>query len=143
MAECNSGYIMKYMLDTNICVYIIEKRYSEVFKHFESNISKNNVLCISMITFAKLMHGVKKSNRQKDNMRALWKFLSLIDILPFDSDAAVEYGEICAYLQSKGKTIGVMDMLIAGHALAQNAILVTNNIREFERVNNLRLENWV
>ncbi len=98
---------------------------------------------ISAITLAELEHGVEKSAYPEKNAVALAQFLSIIDVLPFDDSAAMEYGRICAHLQRRGTPIGVMDNLIAAHAKAEKLILVTNNTREFERVPGLELENWV
>ena len=83
----------------------------------------------------------KRASPEK-NAAALMQFLAIMDVLPFNDLAAVEYGKICAYLQQRGTPIGTMDMLIAGHARAEGLILVTNNVREFERVPNLMVENW-
>ena len=131
---------MTYMLDTNICIYAIKNKPEQVLERLEANLSKG--LCISAITLAELEHGVEKSSRQDRNAAALLQFLSILDVLPFDDLAAVEYGKICAYLQRLGKPIGTMDMLITGHARAEGLTLVTNNVREFERVPELRIENW-
>ena len=131
---------MTYMLDTNICIYAIKNRPEQVLSRIKENLLRG--LCISAITLAELEHGVEKSRFPERNRAALLQFLSILEVLPFDDDAAEEYGRICADLQRKGMPIGTMDMLIAGHARAENLILVTNNIREFERVENLRLENW-
>ena len=131
---------MTYMLDTNICIYAIKNRPKQVFEKIKENLFCG--LSISAITLAELEHGVEKSQYPDRNRAALLQFLSILEILPFDDDAAVEYGKICADLQRKGTPIGTMDMLIAGHARAEHIILVTNNTREFERVENLRLENW-
>ena len=131
---------MTYMLDTNICIYAIKNRPKQVLEKIKENLFCG--LCISAITLAELEHGVEKSQYPDRNRAALLQFLSILEILPFDDDAAVEYGKICADLQRKGTPIGTMDMLIAGHARAEHVILVTNNTREFERVENLRLENW-
>ena len=131
---------MTYMLDTNICIYAIKNRPKQVFEKIKENLFCG--LCISAITLAELEHGVEKSLYPERNRAALLQFLSILDVLPFDDDAATEYGKICADLQRKGTPIGTMDMLIAGHARAEHVILVTNNTREFERVDGLRLENW-
>lgn len=131
---------MTYMLDTNICIYAIKNRPKQVFAKIKENLFCG--LCISAITLGELERGVEKSRFPERNRAALLQFLSILDVLPFDDDAAVEYGKVCADLQRKGTPIGTMDMLIAGHARAENVILVTNNTREFERVENLRLENW-
>lgn len=132
---------MKYMLDTNICVYLIKKKPENVLKNLHSNME--NGVAISAITLAELMHGVEASAFPEKNALALNQFLSIIDILPFDDEAAVEYGKICATLRRQGTPIGAMDMLIAAHAKSKGLIIVTNNVREFERVEGLELENWV
>ncbi|MBP5632639.1 MAG: type II toxin-antitoxin system VapC family toxin [Clostridia bacterium] len=131
---------MTYMLDTNICIYAIKNKPRQVFDLIKDNIG--NGLCISSITLAELEYGVEKSMYPEKNRSALLQFLSILNVLPFDDNAAVEYGIICASLQRKGTPIGTMDMLIAAHAKAADLILVTNNTREFERVENIRLENW-
>lgn len=132
---------MKYMLDTNICVYLIKKKPENVLTNLYSNIDEG--VAISAITLAELIHGVEASAYPEKNMLALNQFLSIVDILPFDDEAASEYGKICAMLRRQGTPIGAMDMLIAAHAKAKGLIIVTNNVREFERVEGLGLENWV
>lgn len=132
---------MTYMLDTNICIYAIKNKPELVLQRLKSNLQKG--ISISAITLAELEYGVEKSAHPETNRAALLQFLSILDILPFDDLASVEYGEICAYLQKQGTPIGTMDMLIAGHARAEGLILVTNNVREFERVPMLEIENWV
>ena len=131
---------MKYMLDTNICIYAIKNKPATVSQRLQEHSERE--LCISIITLAELTHGVYKSVNKEKNMDALLQFLLKIEILPFDMLAAVEYGKICAYLQSQGTPIGTMDMLIAAHALSRSLTIVTNNVREFERVPNLMIENW-
>ena len=131
---------MTYMLDTNICIYAIKNKPEQVLRRLEDNMQYG--LCISAITLAELEHGVEKSLFPERNRAALMQFISILDVLPFDDLAAVKYGEICAHLQKIGKPIGTMDMLIAGHAKAEHMILVTNNVREFERVPDLEIENW-
>ncbi|MCD8082488.1 MAG: type II toxin-antitoxin system VapC family toxin [Clostridiales bacterium] len=131
---------MTYMLDTNICIYAIKNKPEKVLARLKNNLPEG--LCISAITLAELEHGVAKSTYPEKNGVALLQFLSILDVLPFDEDAAVEYGDICASLQKKGTPIGTMDMLIAAHARSQELILVTNNLREFNRVSDLKTENW-
>lgn len=131
---------MKYMLDTNICIYAIKHKPEQVLHIMKEKLFEG--LCISSITLAELAHGVEKSASRDRNAEALLKFLTALTVLPFDDMAAVEYGRICAYLQRQGTPIGTMDMLIAAHAKAENLILVTNNTREFIRVPDIRLENW-
>ena len=131
---------MKYMLDTNICIYAIKNKPECVFRHVSDNIKKG--LCISVITFAELKYGIAKSDFPEKNAKSLSKLLSYISVLPFDETAAEEYGKLCADLKKKGTPIGVMDMLIAAHAKAGDCIFVTNNVREFECVEGLAIENW-
>ena len=131
---------MTYMLDTNICIYTMKKKPEMVLQRFRAEL--DNGICISSITLAELEYGMKHSSNPAKNEQALLRFLTPLSILPFGPAAASEYGEIRAYLQSQGTLIGPLDMLIAGHARVEKMILVTNNIREFERVPGLELENW-
>lgn len=132
---------MTYMLDTNICVYVIKHKPEQVFQRMQENLQKG--LCISAVTLAELEHGIEKSSYPEKNRAALTRFLAIIKVLPFDETAANEYGKVCAGLQRRGTPIGTMDMLIAEHAIAADCIIVTNHIREFERVPGLTIENWV
>lgn len=131
---------MKYMLDTNICIHVIKHRPEAVIRNFLKH--DPNELCISSITYAELMHGVEKSQDVERNRVAITLFLSAISILDFDNYAAEEYGKIRADLERKGTPIGPMDTLIAAHARAEDLTLVTNNTREFDRVEGLDVENW-
>ena len=131
---------MKYMLDTNICIHVIKHRPEAVIRNFLKH--DPNELCISSITYAELMHGVEKSQDVERNRVAITRFLSAISILDFDNYAAEEYGKIRADLERKGTPIGPMDTLIAAHARAEDLTLVTNNTREFDRVEGLDVENW-
>jgi len=129
------------MLDTNICIYIIKNRPPSVKEKFqEFNIGE---LCISTITVSELMYGVYKSEFIEKNLKAIESFLMPFDIVDYDYQASMEYGKIRASLEKQGRVIGNMDMQIAGHALALNLQLVTNNTKEFERVEGLHLDNWV
>lgn len=131
---------MKYMLDTNICIYAIKHRPSAVIQNFMKH--DPDEMCISSITYGELMHGVEKSQATERNRVAMTLFLSPITILEFDSRAAEEYGKVRTCLERKGTPIGPMDMLIAGHARAKGLVLVTNNTREFFRVEDLKVEDW-
>ena len=131
---------MIYMLDTNICIYTMKRKPEQVLRRFQRELDEG--LCISSITLAELEYGMRHSSDPVRNEQALLRFLAPLSILPFGASAASEYGEIRAYLQSRGTPIGPLDMLIAGHARAENLILVTNNVREFERVPDLEIENW-
>jgi tRNA(fMet)-specific endonuclease VapC len=129
------------MLDTNICIYIIKnkpKSVKEKFREFEIG-----ELCISTITVSELMYGAFKSEHTEKNLKAIESFLMPFEIVEYDFMASVEYGKIRANLEKKGQVLGNMDMQIAGHALALDLVLVTNNTREFERVEGLGLDNWV
>lgn len=132
---------MKYMLDTNICIYIISKKPGNVLENLKARMDEG--FSISSITLAELEYGVAYSEKKRKNADALAQFLAFISILPFEEAAAAEYGAIHAHLRKKGTPIGPLDALIAAHARAENLILVTNNTREFERVPGLKLENWV
>lgn len=131
---------MTYMLDTNICIYAMKKKPEKVLQRFRETLDSG--LCISSITLAELEYGMKHSSDPAKNESALLRFLAPLSILPFGAAAASEYGGIRAYLQSKGTPIGPLDMLIAGHATAENLVLVTNNVKEFMRVPDLEIENW-
>lgn len=131
---------MKYMLDTNICIYAIKNKPYQVVERIKENL--HNGLCISIITLAELEKGVANSNYPEKNRGSLANFLIATSIYQFDEAAAREYGEIYTKLKRKGTLIGIMDMLIAAHAKSKGLILVTNNVREFERVEGLKIENW-
>ena len=131
---------MEYLLDTNICIYIIKKKPAEVFERFKK-LTIGDV-GISSITLAELQFGIEKSSNSEKNREALAKFLTPIEIIDYGFDATVEYGIIRAELEKKGIPIGPLDMLIASHAKSLDVILVTNNVREFERIAGLKIENW-
>lgn len=132
---------MKYLLDTNICIYIIKKKPLEVLQKFKSY--PVGEIGISSITVAELKYGVQKSQQSERNERALDKFLIPLVIAEFDYKAAVVYGKIRAELEAKGTPIGPLDNLIAAHAKSLNVTLVTNNTKEFSRVSDLKFTNWV
>lgn len=132
---------MNYILDTNICIYLIKKKPPEVIEKFKT-LTPGSV-GISSITLAELEYGVMKSSMQEKNQQALFDFLLPLDIYDFNENAALAYGMIRADLERTGATIGSLDLLIAAHAKAINQVLVTNNIREFSRVKGLMIENWV
>lgn len=132
---------MKYLLDTNIIAYIINERPPEVISKFQS-LSKDEI-SVSSIVVAELWYGVAKSHKKEQNKFALENFLAPLTIIDFDVIAAKFYAVIRADLESKGMIIGSNDILIASHALSLGLTLVTNNTKEFGRVNGLKLENWV
>ena len=131
---------MRYMLDTNICIYYINKKSPHIMEKVRQYMLDG--ICISAITLAELEHGVAKSAYPERNADKLAQFLSIFDVLSFDGEAATVYGIIQADLQRKGTPISPMDTLISAHARAAGLTLVTNNLREFERVEGLALENW-
>jgi tRNA(fMet)-specific endonuclease VapC len=131
---------MDYLLDTNICIYIIKKKPAEVFEKFK-NLAIGDV-GISSITLAELQYGIEKSSNSLKNREALEKFLTPIEIVDYGYEATVEYGIIRAELEKNGIPIGPLDTLIASHAKSLDVILVTNNVREFERIPGLKIENW-
>jgi len=132
---------MKYMLDTNICIYIIKKKPDKVIRHLRE--LRLSDVCISSITLSELEYGVEKSEQRDRNKIALAKFIAPIEVIAYDDLAAARYGGIRSFLEKNGISIGALDMLIAAHALAEDLILVTNNEREFKRVPGLKIENWV
>lgn len=132
---------MKYMLDTNMCIYIIKKHPENVLKKFTQ--FEVGDICISSVTLAELMFGVQKSHHQQKNKAALEEFTSPLEILPFDEEAAAHYGYVRAYLEKKGTPIGSLDTMIAAHAQSLRFTLVTNNKKEFSRIPNLKIEDWV
>ena len=131
---------MRYMLDTNIIVYAKNSRPEEVLNKLKQY--KPEELCISSITMVELEYGVCNSSKPLQNRLALITFLSNIEIIPFDANSAKEYGEIRYNLKTKGELIGANDMLIAAHAKSLGYTLVTNNTKEFEKIDGLSLDNW-
>jgi tRNA(fMet)-specific endonuclease VapC len=128
------------LLDTNICIYIINTKPPEVLARFRQ--FRLGEIGISSVVAAELAYGVAKSGSAR-NRQALEMFLAPLDILPFDEKALWAYGDVRADLERRGLAIGSLDTMIAAHAFSLNATLVTNNLREFSRVNGLLLENWV
>ena len=132
---------MKYLLDTNICIYIINKKPATVLKRIQTK--RPDQVAISTITQAELEYGLARSRFPERNRAALLQFLFPFQLLDFDQLAAVQYGTIRSDLESKGRPIGAMDLLIAAQAVSRNLVLVTNNEKEFGRVEGLNIENWV
>ncbi len=131
---------MKYMLDTNICIYLIKQKPPKVLKHFKSHAVGD--IGISSITLAELRYGVSKSRQVERNRQALDEFILPLEIDDFGEKAAMEYGAVRAELEKAGKPVGSMDMLIGAHALALGATLVTNNVKEFRQIKNLKVVDW-
>lgn len=132
---------MKYMLDTNMCIYLIKRKPHQVLEKFQT-LSAGDI-SLSTVTVAELQYGIAKSQRPQQNQTALDLFLAPLAIVDFDSAAARQYGQIRAELEQMGTPIGAYDLLIAGHARSLNATLVTNHTREFARVSDLKTENWI
>lgn len=132
---------MHYLLDTNICVYLIKSRPSEVLERFSKHSPQDVAICT--ITLFELQYGVEKSQYGQRSEEALAKFLLPLNLIDLDRSAAIDAAVIRAQLERNGMPIGPYDLLIAGLARSQDMTLVTNNTREFERIVGLHLENWV
>ena len=131
---------MNYLIDTHICIYIMNQRPHELvqkFKKFEIG-----QIGISSITVSELNYGVAKSQQKKSNTKRLEEFLTPFVILPYDENASKYYGTIRSHLESQDNVIGPLDILIAAHAISENLTLVTNNEKEFQRIDSLKVENW-
>ena len=131
---------MKYMLDTNICIYLIKKKPEKVLRHFKAHAIGD--IGISSITLAELRYGVEKSQQVQKNRDALYEFLLPLEIADFDDEAAVSYATVRVALAKAGTPVGSMDMLIGAHALSLGATLVTNNVREFKHIKGLKIADW-
>jgi tRNA(fMet)-specific endonuclease VapC len=129
-----------YMLDSDICSYIIKERPLQVLEHFKR--VEMEQLCISAVTYAELIYGVEHSSSKKVNRVVIDDFVLHLTIVPWGEEAAEHYGSIRAYPQAEGKIIGSMDMMIAAHARSHKMTLVTNNDKHFQRVPKLTVENW-
>ena len=132
--------MLKYLLDTNIVIYVLKRRPKAVLEIFNRNAIR---MAISSITLSELIYGAEKSPNMDKNLEAIEEFVSHLDVLPYDAKASQHYGQIKAALEKRGEIIGENDIHIAAHAISQGLILVTNNLREFKRVPNLALENWI
>ncbi len=132
--------MLRYLLDTNIVIYVLKRRPVEVLSTFNANASR---MSISAITLAELLHGAEKSSRVSENLAAIEDFCSRLQVLPYGPKAAQHYGAIRAALEKLGQPIGVNDMHIAAHARSEGLVLVTNNLAEFARVPAIETENWV
>jgi tRNA(fMet)-specific endonuclease VapC len=131
--------MIKYMLDTNILIYTIRNRPTKVRKAFKRHA---DYLAMSTVTLGELIYGAEKSTQSDRNLADIEALAARMDVIPFDSQAAIHFGQVRAELAKSGKLIGPYDLMIAGHARSRGLILVTNNLREFKRVPGLRVENW-
>jgi len=132
--------MLRYLLDTNIVIYVLKQRPIEVLSAFNAHAAR---MAISSITVGELLHGAEKSSRLSENLSVIEDFCSRLDVLPYGIKAARHYGAIRASLEKRGQPIGVNDLHIAGHARSEGLVLVTNNVSEFVRVPGLEVENWV
>ena len=132
--------MLRYLLDTNIVIYVLKRRPIEVLSLFNENASR---MAISALTLSELFQGAEKSSRVSDNLVAIEDFCSRLEVLPYGAKAAQHYGAIRAGLEKTGQPIGVNDLHIAAHARSEGLVVVTNNIGEFARVPALQVENWV
>jgi len=132
---------MKYVLDTNTCIYIMKVKPQGVLTHFK-RVSKSSI-CISIITHAELLYGLNKSKQKSKNKQVLDDFVKHLDVLDWGSKAAEHYAVIRAHLEKKGTIIGNMGLMIAAHTRSIGGTVITNNEKEFKRVPNLKVENWL
>ncbi|MBT8556459.1 type II toxin-antitoxin system VapC family toxin [Polynucleobacter paneuropaeus] len=132
--------MIKYLLDTNIVIYVLKRRPIQALEAFNKNANR---MAISSITLSELIYGAEKSANVDKNLEAVEDFVSHLDVLSYDAKASQQYGQIKSGLEKRGELIGENDIHIAAHAISQGLILVSNNLREFKRVPNLALENWV
>ena len=132
--------MLRYLLDTNIIIYVLKRRPVEVLSTFNANASR---MAMSSITLAELLHGAEKSSRVSENLSSIEDFCSRLEVLPYGPKAAQHDGAIRAALEKLGQPIGVNDLHIAAHARSEGLVLVTNNTGEFARVPALEVENWV
>ena len=132
--------MLKYMLDTNICIYTIKNRPAAVRVAFRE---RQGALCISSVTLMELIHGAERSARRRDNLEVVEGFAARLEVLDYEAEAAAHTGQLRAELAAAGTPIGPWDHMIAGHARSRALVLVTHNTREFDRVPGLRVEDWV
>lgn len=132
--------MIRYLLDTNIVIYVIKRRPIEILKTFNNNTGR---MAISAITLAELFHGAEKSVRISQNLNVIEDFCSRLEVLPYTAKVAQHYGSIRAALEKQGQTIGINDLHIAAHARSEGLTLVSNNLAEFSRVPSLQSENWL
>jgi tRNA(fMet)-specific endonuclease VapC len=132
--------MLKYLLDTNIVIYVIKRRPIEVLGLFNEHAGR---MAMSAITLSELYHGAEKSAKVSQNLEVIEEFSSLLEVLPYTAKASAHYGSIRSALEKVGQPIGVNDLHIAAHARSEGLVVVTNNVSEFARVPGLMVENWV
>ena len=131
----------RYMLDTDMCSYIIKERPVSVLQHFQELNMES--ICISIVSYAELMYGVERSSSKRINHSVIRDFTRYLDVISWDIGAADEYAVLRTDLEAKGTPIGAMDMMIAAHSKSINSVLVTNNQKHFTKVHGLKIENWI
>jgi tRNA(fMet)-specific endonuclease VapC len=132
--------MLKYLLDTNIVIYVIKRRPIEVLGLFNEHAGR---MAMSAITLSELYHGAEKSAKVSQNLEVIEEFSSLLEVLPYTAKASAHYGSIRSALEKAGQPIGVNDLHIAAHARSEGLVVMTNNVSEFARVPGLMVENWV
>lgn len=132
--------MLRFMLDTNICIYVIKNRPPSCRELFRTHTGS---MAISSVTLAELLYGAMKSEQQARNLKTVEEFAARLDVLNFDAPAADHFGDIRSTLERRGQIIGPYDLMIAGHARSEGLTLVSNNFKEFERVEGLRVVKWV
>ena len=132
--------MLRYMLDTNLCIRVLRDRPQGLRVRFNA---EADALCISTVVLSELLHGAGKSGKPVENRQEVERFASRLEVLPFDADAAAHAAEIRVMLERRGQMIGAYDLLIAGHARSRGLIVVTANLGEFSRVDGLRCEDWL
>ena len=131
--------MLKYMLDTNMVIYTIKNRPEKVREAFTLHEGQT---CISSVTLGELIYGAEKSSQIERNLSVIEGLAARLEVMPFDEKAAAHFGQLRTELAKAGKSIGPYDLMIAGHARALGLVLITNNLKEFQRVPGLRLDNW-
>lgn len=131
--------MLRFMLDTNICIYVMKNRAPQLREEFEA---AQGSMCVSAITLAELYFGAENSDRVQANVKGIERFTNGLPVLPFDAEAAIHFGSIRAHLKRSGTPASPQDMLIGAHARSAGLVLVTNNRREFDRMPGLSVENW-
>lgn len=132
---------MKYFLDTNICIYFLKGKFPHLAEKILSFSPKD--IKIPSIVKAELLYGAEKSQKKSENIEKINQFLFPLEIIGFDDNESIEYGVIRSNLEKKGNTIGPNDIIIASTVLANDGTLITNNVKEFNRISGLKIENWI
>ncbi len=132
--------MLRYLLDTNLCIRVLRDRPQGLRERFNAEAAS---LCMSVVTLAELLYGAEKSRRPVETRQEVERFSARLEVLPFDAAAAAHYADIRAALERQGQVVGAYDMMIAGHARSRGLVVITGNLREFNRVEGLRAEDWL